>query len=315
MRALRSGPGIIDTALSDDVPFQQERTFTGLLHAQGDSQVFSARFIHITPDYPSLYGMRLLAGRLLSPTYGQDVSSGSGVQNILINAETARRLGGSPAAAVGRLLVPVGRIVGVLADAKMTGVRAPVLPTIYVVDPVHATDLLVRVSGGELSQSLAFMNRTLRSWAPGIAMDRYFLSSKFNDLFSSDESQGMVFALFVALGVFIACLGLFGLTVFTAERYTKEIGIRKVSGAKTRDIVRLMLWRISVPVLLANVIAWPVAYYYLHRWLEGYAYRISPNPIYFLVVGAAALLVAWATVFLHTLRLARTSPVHALRYE
>lgn len=76
-----------------------------------------------------------------------------------------------------------------------------------------------------------------------------------------------------------------------------------------------MLWRISVPVLLANVIAWPVAYYYLHRWLEGYAYRISPNPIYFLVVGAAALLVAWATVFLHTLRLARTSPVHALRYE
>ncbi|MGH8318586.1 MAG: FtsX-like permease family protein [Steroidobacteraceae bacterium] len=315
MRALRSGPGIIATALSDDVPFQRGHTFTGLLHAQGSSQVFSARFIHITVDYPSLYGVRLVAGRLLSPMHGQDVSSGSGLQNILINAETARRLGGSPAAAVGRMLVPVGRIVGVLADTKMRGVRVPVLPTIYLVDPVPATHLFVKVSGGELSQTLAFINRTWRSWAPGIAMDRYFLGSAFNDLFTSDESQGTVLALFVALGIFIACLGLFGLTVFTAERHTKEIGIRKVSGARTHDIMRLLLWRISVPVLLANVIAWPVAYYCLHRWLEGYAYRISPNPVYFLAAGAAALLVAWATVFLHTLRLARTSPVHALRYE
>lgn len=315
MRALGNGPGIIETALSDEVPFQSGNTFTGLLHALGSSQVFSARFIHITPDYPSLYGMRLLSGRLLSQTHGQDLSSGSGVQNILINAETARRLGGSPAAAVGRILVPVGRIVGVLADAKMGGVRVPVLPTIYLVDPVQATNLFVRVSSGELSQALPFIDRTWRSWAPGVAMDRYFLSSAFNDLFTPDERQGTVLALFVALGIFIACLGLFGLTVFTAERRTKEIGIRKVSGARTHDIVRLMLWRISVPVLLANVVAWPVAYYYLHRWLEGYAYRISPNPIYFLAAGAVALLISWATVFLHTLGLARTSPVHALRYE
>jgi putative ABC transport system permease protein len=316
MHALRSGPGIVDSALSDDVPFQRdENTFTGLLHAQGDSQVFSARFINITPDYPSLYRIRLLAGRLLSPTYGQDVSPGSGVQNILVNAEIARRLGGSPAAAVGRILVPGGRIVGVLADAKMQGARAPVLPTIYVVDPVRASYLLVRMSGGELSQSLSFMSRTWRSWAPGIPMNQYLLSNTFNSLFTSDETQRTVLTLFVALGIFIACLGLFGLTVFTAERRTKEIGIRKISGAQTHDIVRLMLWRISVPVLLANVMAWPIAYYYLHRWLEGYAYRISPNPIYFLAAGAAALLIAWATVFLHTLRLARTSPVHALRYE
>lgn len=315
MRALRNGPGIIETALSDEVPFQSGNTFTGLLHALSSSQVFSARFIHITPDYPSLYGMRLLSGRLLSPAHGQDLSSGSGVQNILINAETARRLGGSPAAAVGRILVPGGRIVGVLADAKMGGVRVPVLPTIYLVDPVQATHLFVRVSSDNLSQALPFIDRTWRSWAPGVAMDRYFLSSAFNDLFTPDERQGTVLSLFVALGIFIACLGLFGLTVFTAERRTKEIGIRKVSGARTHDIVKLMLWRISVPVLLANVVAWPVAYYYLHRWLEGYAYRISPNPIYFLAAGTAALLISWATVFLHTLGLARTSPVHALRYE
>ncbi|HXR89373.1 MAG TPA: FtsX-like permease family protein [Steroidobacteraceae bacterium] len=103
--------------------------------------------------------------------------------------------------------------------------------------------------------------------------------------------------------------------MFTAERKTKEIGIRKVSGARTADILGLMLWRISIPVLAANLIAWPVAYYYLRQWLEHYAYRVSLNPTYFVGAGAVALLIAWATVYVNTLRLARTSPVHALRYE
>ena len=103
--------------------------------------------------------------------------------------------------------------------------------------------------------------------------------------------------------------------MFTAEQRTKEIGIRKVSGARTRDIMRLMLWRISLPVLAANLVAWPVAYVYLHRWLEHYAYRITLSPAYFLGAGAVALMIAWATVSANTLQLAHTSPVRALRYE
>ena len=237
------------------------------------------------------------------------------MRNILINAATARQMGVSPAAAVGRVIVPAGRIVGVLADAKMRGARTAALPTIYEIDPANGTDLLVRVAGSDLSRTLAFVDRAWRSWAPGAALDRYFLSSAFDGLFAPDERQGRVLALFVALGIFIACLGLFGLTVFTAERHTKEIGIRKASGARTCDILGLMLWRISVPVLAANVVAWPIAYLYLRHWLDGYAYRITLNPVYFVVAGTVALLIAWATVYANTLRLARTSPVHALRYE
>ena len=108
---------------------------------------------------------------------------------------------------------------------------------------------------------------------------------------------------------------MFGIVVFTAERRTKEIGVRKISGARMTDIPWLVLWRISIPVLIANIVAWPLAYHYLRQWLDGYVYRISLSPFYFLIAGAAALLIAWTTVFAHTLRLARASPVRALRHE
>ena len=110
-------------------------------------------------------------------------------------------------------------------------------------------------------------------------------------------------------------LGLFGVAAFTAARRTKEIGIRKVFGARTRDVLQLLLWQFPIPVLIANVIAWPVAYYYLHHWLEGYAYRINLNPLYFIGAGATALVIAWATVIVHAAHVARANPIHALRYE
>ena len=117
------------------------------------------------------------------------------------------------------------------------------------------------------------------------------------------------------IAIFIACLGLFGLAAFTASRRTREIGIRKVFGARARDVVLLLLWQFSIPVLIANAIAWPVAWYYLHDWLQGFAYRITLSPLYFLGAGAIALAIAWATVFVHALRVARANPIHALRYE
>jgi putative ABC transport system permease protein len=110
-------------------------------------------------------------------------------------------------------------------------------------------------------------------------------------------------------------LGLFGVAAFTAARRTKEIGIRKVFGARTRDVLQLLLWQFSIPVLIANVIAWPVAYYYLHHWLEIYAYRITLSPLYFLAAGLAALGIAWITIIAHATHVARASPIDALLYE
>jgi putative ABC transport system permease protein len=277
----------------------------------------------VTPDFIRLYGMKLLAGRLLSDGHGADVftelsDTNNNGRNILINEEAARRFGFTPAQAVGKSL-NLGsynvNVVGVLADARFDGARRPVQPTLFVYDKSDAYLLSVRLAGGSIPLTLAFIDQSWRRYSPSAAIARFFLNDTFENLYRCDRRQGTLFAIFVAIAIFIACLGLFGLAAFTASRRTREIGIRKVFGARTRDVTLLLLWQFSIPVLLANLIAWPIAWYYLHGWLEGFAYRITLSPLYFAAAGLVALLIAWATIFTHAWRVARASPVHALRTE
>jgi putative ABC transport system permease protein len=325
-RALRANPEVTDVALSNGVPFDFFNVNNILAKIPGSAQSFTIRVVTASPEFPSVYGMRLVAGRLLSSARGEDAFSSfpfSGAdadanRNVLINIEAARRLGYDADEAVGKVVLCAlgqARIAGVLADSKTDGVRDAVLPAVYVNYPSGNTLLSVRLLGKQIPETLAFIDKTWASFAPNSAIERYFLDDAFENLFKADEKLGAMFSCFVGIAIAISCLGLFGVAAFTAERRTKEIGLRKAFGARTRDIVRLLLWQFSIPVLIANLIAWPVAYYYLHHWLESYAYRISLNPLYFLTAGGSALGIAWITILGHALRIARASPILALRYE
>ncbi|MHB8815965.1 MAG: ABC transporter permease [Steroidobacteraceae bacterium] len=317
---LRTFPGVESVAYSAGVPFGLYG-FYATMQMPGKPAV-DAELLNMSPEFPALYGMRLVAGRLLSAHRGEDVSALPNIGHIMINETAARRLGLSPQGAVGTVITGIGasgsQVVGVVADANLKGVQDPLEPMVFSFDPTDAglmTDMSVRIRADRISQTLAFIDSTWRKFQPDSVIQRHFLVDRFDEFFRSADREGEMLGLFVGIAIFIACLGLFGLAAFTAERRTKEIGVRKVSGARTAEILSLMLWRISIPVLAANLIAWPVAYFYLHRWLEGYTYRVPLSPLYFLGSGAAALLIAWATVYAITLRLARTNPVHALRYE
>jgi putative ABC transport system permease protein len=230
----------------------------------------------------------------------------------------ARMFGFSPAGAVGKVIAIGSRhvtIVGVVKNALFHAAQAAPISTAYYNNPQNLSNFSIRVRGGHLPQALAFIDETWRRFAPAVAIRRHFLNDSFDKLFAADEQQGAMFAIFVGIAIFIACLGLFGLAAFTAERRTREIGVRKVFGARTNDIVRLLLWQFSIPVLIANLIAWPVAWYYLHRWLESYAYRIDLDPLYFIAAGMVALVIAWFAVLAHALRVAHANPIDALRYE
>jgi len=318
-RSLRANPHVVAASLSNAAPFTLLNNSNLPIRMQGGTETFTARLFTVDADFCSVYELHLLSGRYLSEAYAEDIRPDRPGSNVLINAAAARRLGLAPDQAVGKVLTLVGRplrVIGVLRDSLFDGTKAPAPPAIYLHDPVLDTPTLsVRARSGEIAQALAGIDQTWRSFAPGVAIDRYWIADAFDGLFHADERQGIMLGIFAALAVFIACMGLFGLALFTAARRTLEIGIRKIFGARTGDLLRLLLWQISIPVLIANLFAWPVAYYYLQQWLETYAYRISLSPIYFVSAGAAVLVIACLTVLAHTHRLATANPVHALRHE
>jgi putative ABC transport system permease protein len=324
VHALNADPALKGAAVSNDVPFSGSANIA-TIERPGKPGTDMIRFLDAGPDFFSLYGIHLLSGRALSESRAQDMWPHDASQvNVVINRAAAERFGFSPDSALGKTLYaddPQGTvkrvrltIVGVTADFMFEGDRRQVAPTIYSYDSRDPL-ISVRVPPGGVQPALSAIDRIWHSFAPSLAINRFFLDDSFQRQFQSEEQQGRIFGIFVGIAIFIAALGLFGLAAFSTERRTKEIGLRKTFGARTRDIVLMLLWQFSIPVLIANLIAWPVAYYYLHGWLETYAYRVSLNPLYFVGVGFAALLIAWATVFAHARRVARANPIHALRYE
>ena len=325
-RALAKGPGILDVAPTNFVAFNGSNDSL-LTQRPGDPQFLSPTNIAVSPDYFSLYGIKILAGRALSDHRADDeffdvqdpdhVARNEG-HNVMVNAALARALGYSPTNIVGKIFIfgkSHMRVVGVVADTLVDGVRTPVVQTVYIYAPKRNQSLAIRIESGRMQEAMAYIDKTTRSFIHGVAMQRTFLDDSYEKLYQADKRQGTIFAIFVAIAIFIACLGLFGLAAFTARRRTKEIGIRKVFGARDRDLIVLLLWQFSVPILLANLIAWPIAWYYLHDWLNGFAYRIPLNPLYFLGSGVIALVIGWATILGHALRVAHSNPIHALRYE
>ena len=134
-------------------------------------------------------------------------------------------------------------------------------------------------------------------------------------LYLDEERQVVTFSVFALLAIFISGLGLYAMASITVVKRTREIGLRKVMGARVVEIIRLLLWQFSKPVVIANLIAWPTAWYFLNEWLGGFVYRIDLSPLYFILAGIAALMIAWVTVVGHAWRVAQSNPIHALRYE
>jgi putative ABC transport system permease protein len=202
----------------------------------------------------------------------------------------------------------------VVQDSRFRSIRDPLEPILFLFDKTGAGNLLVRYSG----DPSAIRARTESVWkriAPDVPFDGEFSEDIVAELYQAEEARAQTFAGFALLAVIVACLGLFGLAAFTAERRTKEIGIRKVLGARSRDIVKLLAWQFSKPVIVANIIAWPIAWWVMRDWLNGFDSRVGLGPTPFLLAGFLALAIALGTIAGHAFRVARANPIHALRYE
>jgi putative ABC transport system permease protein len=245
--------------------------------------------------------------------------------NIVINELAAHRLGFRNAAdSVGRTfraglveneygLVPV-TVIGVVRDARFRSIRLPLDPIMFQNTNLGQTHMIVRFNGNPSAVRSA-IEQVWRGVTTEVPFDGKFSDDIIADLYRADDARAQTFAAFTLLAIAVACLGLFGLAAFTAERRTKEIGIRKVLGARTRDIVRLLVWQFSKPIIIANLIAWPVAWWLMQDWLKKFDVRIDLGPAPFVFAGAVALIIAILTVGGHALKVSRANPIHALRYE
>jgi putative ABC transport system permease protein len=272
-------------------------------------------------------GIRTVAGRSFSERFANDDSTlafsddppAGAASNAVVNAAGAKQLGfSSPAAAVGAQLrigeVPT-TIVGVVPDVQYHSLREEMEPIIYSMTRTGHSSLIVRYSSSEAGRIAEQVGQVWRRQLPDVPFESFFVEDAVAQLYQAEEARGYAFAASAALAIIVGCLGLYALAAFSAERRVKEIGIRKVLGARTRDIVRLLVWQFSKPVILANLIAWPVAWWVMRSWLNGFQDRISLNPALFLLAGLAAFAIAVVTVVGHAVKVARAHPIHALRYE
>jgi putative ABC transport system permease protein len=175
--------------------------------------------------------------------------------------------------------------------------------------------IAVRMRPGNVRKSVALLNDVFERNTQSQPFDFFFLDDRFNQIYQKDQRTGEIFGYFSLLAIFIACLGLLGLASFTVERRTKEIGIRRVLGASAYRIMMLLGKEYIRLVIIANVIAWPVAYFAMNRWLQNFAYRININVWMFILAAAGVLFIAFFTVSYQTLKAAFANPADTLRYE
>lgn len=205
-------------------------------------------------------------------------------------------------------------IIGVVADARFRTVSTAIEPTMYLLDK-HNVGWLVARFHGDPRPVRDGIEKVWRRYAPDVPFDATLADDVIAQAYTRLDARAQMFGMFAILAVVIGCLGLFGLAAFTAERRTKEIGIRKVLGARTVDIARLLVWQFTRPVVIANIIAWPAAWWLMREFLNSFDARISLTPVPFIGASLLALAIAVLTIGAHAIRVARTNPVHALRYE
>ena len=207
------------------------------------------------------------------------------------------------------------RVIGVMRDFHLRSLHQSVLPLVIRKAIDRGWALLVRVKAQNIQQTMAYINKVWKNADKVYPLQATFLDQTFAKQYQKDERRGMIFYAFSVLTIFIACLGLFGLVSFTVQQRTKEIAVRKVLGASEQSILKIISRDFVILILLANLVAFPAAYFVVESWLQSFAYRTSMSVVAFVLAGAIALLIAVFTISIQALKATKVNPVNVLKYE
>ncbi len=315
---IKSLPGVKGAATSWRVPgVELGRTFNVRRLGAGDGEKFTMRQTGVDYEFMDVYGIKVLSGRnFTSADHNPDFGK---LRNTIINESAAKLLGfKSPEDAIGKSIMRGNRqwdIVGVVEDYHQKSLRYPLEPIIFV--PAYSTSstFSVKVSTSDISNTILLMKQKFGAFYPNDLFDYYFLDERFNRQYQDEQLFSKVFRIFTGFAIFVACLGLFGLTMFATIQRTKEIGVRKVLGASASNIVVLLSKDFIKLVAIACLIAFPIAWWVMNKWLHDFSYRIPISGWVFLVAGLCAIMIALATISFQAIKAAISNPVKSLRSE
>lgn len=326
---LEALPNVDSVSYSSQVPFEQNNSRRGFSLQPGDEAgEFALQILRMSPDFLETYDIPVVAGRKLSREVANDAAIEDEDQqttlNVLVNELALERVGANTAAdAINKrfyLLNDEGVnteyiVVGVVPTQNIVGLFNEEKAWMYMYTPYSLRIGSVRITGGSMIDTVTSIEDAWNTVIPDYPMQGRFLDEVFDDVYNILKYMNMALAGFAFIALSLALIGLFGLAAFMATQRTKEIGVRKVLGASSLQIARLLVWQFSTPVMWALAVSLPAAYFASKQYLNFFADRIeAPIPI-LLIAGVIAVVLAWGTVAAHAIRIARSNPIMALRYE
>jgi len=310
---LLQNPNILGVTASSNVPTYGYYFSNSLWRWEGQNpdEETLMRAVFIDIDYFKTFGMEITEGRSFSKEFPTDAT-----EAIMVNEEAVKAMGmESP---IGKRL-SIGdnnfKIIGVVKNYHFRSLQQEIEPLILLYSPQRCRVLFARLKSDQIPQTIGYIEDGWKRFVPGYPFNYRFLDEALDRLYRSEQRIGTLFRYFSILAILISCLGLFGLASFMAEQLTKEIGIRKVLGATASNIVALLSKEFTKWVIVANIFAWPIAYFVLSKWLQSYAYKTNIALLSFVLSGALALLIALATVSYQSIKAALANPADSLRYE
>jgi len=277
---------------------------------------FSINVNSVDYDYMNHFGVKIVAGRYFSEEFPGDFPN-----TMVINEKMVRNLGfKNPQDAIGKsYFISLNEfkpeIIGIVKDFNSNSLHNEITSQVFMINPNWFKEFIVKVKSANISSTINYLKELWIKFFPQYPFEYNFLDESIDKMYKSEERYSQTISTFSVIALFIACLGLLGLTSYVIEQRRKEISIRKVLGASVENIIKIVSSEYAILVMIANVIAWPIAYYLMNKWLQSFAYRIDMDWWIFALAGAIALMIALLTVSYQAVKAAIANPVESLKYE
>lgn len=315
---LAAHPNVVSAAACFNTPIGESNGFA--ISVFPDGRDAGAKFVInmniIDFDFIDSFGLEIIAGRKFSKEFTSDYEKA-----FIVNEAALKDLGyASPEDAIGKKFIIginylEGTVIGVVKDFHITSLHEDIGPLLMLHKPEWFNSMAVKIRPDDISGTLVFLEKTWIKFVPNYPFSSSFLDERIDRMYQSEKQTSIIIRTFSMIAIAIACLGLFGLAAYTAEKRTKEIGIRKVLGATVSNLIFMLSTEFTKWVLVANVVAWPVAYFAMNRWLRNFAYQTSIGLAPFILAAVLVFLIALFTVSFQALKTALADPIESLRYE